>query len=95
MSDEEASYGLVMPFTVCQSDGGPYDDAAFVAGYRSGTINAHLERIAPDELRIYVEPALLPQLDLIAMRHGYTMVSEPWADHPDEWALATFKAGRP
>jgi hypothetical protein len=24
------------------------------------------------------------------MRHGYAMTSEPWDEHPDEWALVTF-----
>lgn len=32
MAEEEQEYDLVMPFVVCQSQGGPYDDDAFVGG---------------------------------------------------------------
>lgn len=41
----------------------------------------------------YVEPALIPQLDLLAMHLGWTLTAEPWDDHPDEWVLASFVAG--
>lgn len=65
-----ADYDLVMPFVVVTSKGGPYDDEAFVAGYRIGAIDAEMRHRAlsvsatcraPDE----------PQIDLVAMRHGY------------------------
>ncbi len=93
MGEEEAEYGLVMPFVVCKDDGGRYDDESFVAGYRCCEIDMTLRFMAPisNTLEWYVEPGLLPQLDLIAMRHGWTMTSEPWGDHPDEWTRVSFE----
>lgn len=88
MSDAE--YGLVMPFVVCATNGGPYDDAAFVAGYAAGTIDARLAMHDPVIAQTAVRTDLLPQLDLIAMRHGYTMTSEPWGEAPAEWTMVTF-----
>lgn len=86
-----AEYELVMPFVVCRSQGGVYDDEAFVAGYEAGQIDAALRAAAPMgvEMRRYVHSALLPQLDLIAMEHGYQITSYPWDEHPDEWTLVT------
>lgn len=91
MWDEGMS--LVMPFVVCTSQGGPYDDAAFVAGVRMQQIDAILAAGPADcgwVYRVAVEPTLAPQLDLVAMQHGYAMTHEPWEPHPDEWVLATF-----
>lgn len=43
MSDEhEADFGLVMPFVVVVSHGGPYEDAAFAAGWECGRIDEAL-----------------------------------------------------
>lgn len=65
--DHEHEFDLVMPFVLVKSAGGPYDDDAFVSGYRLATIAA---TIAPSgaSWRGYVTPADLPQLDLIAMK---------------------------
>lgn len=89
-TNDEASYTLVMPFVVCASAGGSYDDAAFVAGVRFGQDSAELHSFAPDEWRQYVDPVMVRQYDLLAMQHGYTMTAEPWDEHPDEWTLVTF-----
>lgn len=89
MTEEHAAYELVMRFVVCAGEGGPYDDAAFVAGVRWGRLDAQMERRSDAEIRLYAEPALVPQIDLSAMRYGYTMTSEPWDEHPDEWTLVT------
>lgn len=32
MSSGDTEYGLIMPFVVCESRGGPYEDDPFVAG---------------------------------------------------------------
>lgn len=87
MSDSD--FALVMPFVVCQSNGGPYEDAAFVAGAQFGQVQAELAA-GPFEVEHYVHSALAPQMDLLAMRYGYRFVSEPWDEHPDEWARVTF-----
>lgn len=79
-----------MPYVVCASVGGPYDDASFVAGIRMQSISERMERDAEQEFQSWEPVDLVPQLDLIAMMHGYTMESVPWEDHPDEWSLVTF-----
>ena len=87
-------YELVMPFVVCASQGGPHDDQAFVAGYRLGRLNRDLELAALIDAQpgpVAVPPGDMPQVDLIAMRHGYTVQAEPWKQAPDEWVTATFR----
>lgn len=86
---EPVAYGLVMPFVVCESKGGPYDDEAFVCGWEAASIDALLAA-GPDEVERTVHAGLLPQLDLIAMEHGYMLASQPWDEAPDEWAFARF-----
>lgn len=82
MADEhdehEATYGLVMPFVVCQTNGGPYEDSAFVAGSYFGEIDAHMRAMKGTTavLRYSVPEALMPQIDLLAMHHRYRMTAE-------------------
>ena len=75
MPDNESEYGLVMPFVVCASQGGPYDDRAFVAGWECGALDQVLAVLRPYGATInrWVKPELLPQLDLIAMKHSLVM----------------------
>lgn len=76
MSAEEAEYNLVMPFVIVKSNGGPYDDAAFVAGANCGQLMAELQALAAHRAiphPRYARPEHLPQYDLIAMRHGYVL----------------------
>lgn len=87
---EGENFGLVMPFIVCSDQGGPYDAAAFVAGATWQAIDSELERDKPIITSHYVDPALVAQLDLSAMRHGYRLEAAPWDEHPDEWTLVTF-----
>jgi hypothetical protein len=87
-SGSEDNYGLVMPFVAVASRGGPYEDAAFVAGYRAGLIDAELK--AGGTHSRYVETDLVAQLDLVAMCNGYVMSSQPWADDPF-WSLVQFR----
>lgn len=92
--DDELTYGIVMPFVVCQSQGGAFDDDAFVAGFRCGSLDAELSIMRKlDAVLAEPEPfmsreAELTQLDLIAMRHGFVMEAER-AD--DEWFRVTIK----
>lgn len=87
--DDEPGYEMVMPFVVCASEGGPYDDAAFVAGVRMASIQHALEA-RPAKHVTYQHPHLLPQLDLVAMNAGYSMTTEAYSD---EWTLCTFTPG--
>lgn len=68
--EEEPTYGLVMPFEVCESQGGPWQDEAFVAGYEMGSIDADPALVGTRGR--YVHSGSVPQADLIAMRHGLT-----------------------
>lgn len=81
-----------MPFVVCKGSGGPYEDHAFVAGYTAASLESKLINAHPScaQVQHYVHPPLVPQLDLIAMRHGWVLESEPWDEYPDDWALVTF-----
>lgn len=40
--EHDAEFGLVMPFVVCESQGGPYDDNAYVAGFEAGNLAMNL-----------------------------------------------------
>ncbi len=93
---EPAEYGLELPFVACESAGGPYDDAAFVAGFECGFVESmlHVVSRAGGSFERWVNPALMPQLDLIAMKHGYKTTSEPWDEHPDEYVKVNFEPSR-
>lgn len=89
---EDAEYGLVMPFVVCASQGGPYEDQSFVAGWECGALDAKLAGVADVggvTIVRHVRTASVPQLDLIAMRYGFKVTAEPWDEHPDEWSHVT------
>lgn len=83
----DGDYGLVMPFVTVTSTGGPHDDAAFTAGWVCGRADQTLEALTGHLARIVIgcHPSVVPQLDLIAMRHGYRVEVSPWAEHPEEW----------
>lgn len=105
MSDElqpnSGEYVLVMPFVVCSSNGGPYDDQSFVAGARYGDLSRLLRSLPPEITTLqhteYI--ALLPQLELLAMHEGWAILFDHLAEEmardageawPDEWAVLTF-----
>lgn len=71
MSDEHG-WELVMPFVVVRSEGGPYDDASFVAGWDAAVIDCFLVADRPAECTFDVREPLVPQVDLIAMKRGYS-----------------------
>lgn len=83
MSYNDDFFGLVMPFVVVTSKGGPHEDGPFVAGYECGYLDRLLETRDTTLIDRYVHTSIVPQLDLIAMRHGYTMKSVVWEDSPD------------
>lgn len=89
-SDGEKSYDLVMPFVLCMSEGGPYEDDAFAAGWVCGEFDRELRpgSVWGPTLERTVRTAVLPQLDLIAMRYGYQMTSEHYGPNP-EWSYIT------
>ena len=81
--DDESEYELVMPFVAVTSQGGPFDDTAYVAGYELGVLDGQLagphaptpERPGPPSVQDWrwIKTANVEQADLIAMRHGRSM----------------------
>jgi len=86
-------FGLVMPFVVCASNGGTLDDHAFTCGWECAALEAILRYEHPPTLGRYVHTDAVDQLDLIAMKEGYTMRRVPWADDPT-WTWVTFTRDR-
>lgn len=86
---EGTQYGLVMPFVVCSSQGGTLDDDAFVAGYECGMFSSRLQRREDVRIIATVRTVNVPQLDLIAMQHGYKMETDD--TEFDEWTGVTFE----
>jgi hypothetical protein len=80
-----------MPFVTVASKGGPHDDNAYVAGYEAGSLDARLEHQHPATLALPVHEVNLPQLELVAMRRGYSTDVEPEADG---WAFLMLTRGR-
>ena len=91
-TDHEHEYELVMPFVLCESQGGPHDDSAFVSGWRLGHLDAVLSAVRGTGTSVIVmemiEEREREQADLLAMRHGSTMTTEPLQDG---WLEATFE----
>jgi hypothetical protein len=91
MSDEPTEYSLLMPFVACASEGGPYDDDSFVAGFHAGALDrslAVIEATGGTGMRATVNAALRPQLDLIAMRYGFYL--EVTKSSTDPWIYVEF-----
>lgn len=92
MSSEETTYEPVMPFILVKSQGGPFDDGAFVAGMTCGALDQELTITAalhtlPRER--YIDARFIPQVDLIAMRHGY-QIRLGNLDEPSGWQVVEF-----
>lgn len=88
MNEEEhefTDYGMVMPFVTVTSKGGPHDDDSYVAGWEMGALDAEL-KVSTWPLTRTVRTENLPQVDLIAMRYGYTT---DWytAETAPEWSV--------
>lgn len=97
MMDGEFEMG--MKFVVVKTEGGPYDDGAYVAGFELGALNARLEAALHHGLGLpqaTIHRENLPQADLLAMQVGATMEELPWPSSVDdetagEWAWVKFE----
>jgi hypothetical protein len=78
----------VMPLVLCRSGGGPYDDEAFLSGWRLGELGSTLARAGIGALAESIRPVERLQADLIAMARGFTMTVEPGGG--GEWLSVTF-----
>lgn len=95
MSDDQETFEMIMPLVVCQSNGGPYDDLSFVVGMRYAEINLALGTLPAFgilDYSLWVERELAPQLDLLAMHHGYTVTFEECEveECMGDWVQANF-----
>jgi hypothetical protein len=89
MNDETVDDGdweFMVPFIACSDNGGPYEPAAFVAGFIAGGVHATLRLGPPTEFsETLPNDELIDQLDLLAMHRGWTVTREPLDD--DAWEL--------
>jgi hypothetical protein len=87
MADDtaEPTWELTVPFIACTSQGGPYDDLSFAAGFDLGQLFAQMEK-ATEPIKRYVRGPSFRQLDLLAMHRGWvlTMLTGPDVDPDDE-----------
>ncbi|UAK38359.1 hypothetical protein K8O93_00735 [Gordonia bronchialis] len=89
--DDDDEHVLVMPFVACKSNGGAYEDNAWVAGFEMGVLNGQLSgdrTPSPDhpgppattEWR-WIGKDNLAQADLLAMKYGKSLeVGDEWGD---------------
>ncbi len=87
---------MVFPFIVCKTQGGPYEDEAFVAGVYFGKLLAAYETGTPS-LRtiepVTVPTPLLPQIDLLAMQWQCSITLERHEDTPEWTTVYLSEAG--
>lgn len=84
---------LVVPFIVCESEGGPFDTESFVHGFEVGRWERTLDMMPPEVEVICtnVHDANLRQLDLIAMHHRWHIEADPDEDDKVEgWTHVHF-----
>ncbi len=84
----EAGSEAVLPFVLCRTNGGPYDDEAFLSGWRLGDLAATLAQPGISGLSDSIRPEERYQADLIAMARGYSMSAEVSGD--PSWLNVTF-----
>ena len=78
-----------MPFVVCKSNGGQYEDESFVAGLMLGEMMTNLGQFPrKPKYSQQVVVGLLPMADLLAMRYGYEMIH---VHDNDEWITVWFE----
>lgn len=89
--DDDHGFSLVMPFVICATQGGPFDDDAFAAGCQCGVIDTEASTIGTGRKKTWTVPTtIVPQLDLIAMRYGCLMVKQENEEFP-EWVDIEFR----
>lgn len=88
LGTDETGRDATMPLLLCRSTGGPYDDEAFMSGWRLGDIAATLGRADTSALAQSIRAHELLQADLIAMAYGYSMTAE--RGNASDWVTVTF-----
>lgn len=82
------------PLIACSHNGGPYDTEAFVAGMYVATINVLLDVSDAEDAERLADAGMaptqaMPQMDLVALKHGYVMHHAPIPEHPG-WSRMGF-----
>lgn len=92
MGEDDVERSLVYPFIVCASNGGPFDDDAYVAGVEFGSIATKLEAAPAEcsEMSFTVRSANVGQLDLAAANSHWLMERALWDEDP-EWSFVKFR----
>lgn len=85
---EEPGFDLVMPFVTVASRGGPHDDASYAAGWEMGALDYELSITARRKVERLIHAVNAPQVDLIAMKHGYRCTV---TEHDEEWSWLTLE----
>lgn len=85
MSEEEYSYGMLMPFITVKSVGGQHDDESYVAGWEMGALDIQLSMLNAANATFQIHTENGKQADLIAMKHGFTSTITPYDECP-EWS---------
>lgn len=86
---EPEAMTLVVPFIVCTSKGGPYDDDSFVAGYQAGAVDRMLA----------IASAVGAERVAVGMNRGFpALEATEVTETPDyqampEWSFVTFSTG--
>jgi hypothetical protein len=88
LETDQGQSDSAVPLVMCRSRGGPYDDEAFVSGWRLGYIGATLGSPGVSALAESIRPEERLQADLLAMARGFTMTVESGSH--DEWLYVTF-----
>lgn len=83
MTDHEhTEFGGFMPFVITEPNG-PFDAAAFVAGANATDFQLKMQMARAFGLDVrpaYVDPRILPQLDLFAMQYRFVLKQEETED---------------
>jgi hypothetical protein len=76
-----------MAVVVTKSEGGPYDDESFNAGYSLGMLNAFLldDGFTQPFFAVVLTDSI-PQLDLIAMEAGWTITNKENLTPEGKWS---------
>lgn len=92
--EDTESYELAMPFVTVKSNGGMFDDEAYVCGFEAGQLDSRMAQISPflDYYATAIHAANRKQADLIAMRYGYAVEFEECGEDCD-WLHVTFVRG--
>lgn len=91
MAEDSEAPALVMPFVLCQSKGGRFEDEAFTAGWALGGLDHELSLAKHNTMTPgdrYLRSEYQPQADLIAMRHGFILTV---AEEQNGWARYEFE----